>query len=875
MRGHPPRPSRAILSLLRLVSSSEAASAVAGDILEELNERRTNRLTPLWTTLWLNWRLLEAVMAFVWTATPRALRSAGYTVRDAARALRRAPAHALFILLILAVGICTATVTFSVVDAVVLAPLPFDHAEDIVQVSGRNRSLPGQTSLAPEEFWAIHDRVTGFDSLASARHWTTPVRVTSGDATEELTAMHSTAELFRVLRLEPLMGRVWTTEDERQGDLHVALISFAFWQRRFGGDPGVLGRGLRIEDAPYRVVGVLPASAGRSETIGWTNDVWIPQVPPREGTPNGVSRSIFAIGRIRDGVSLAQLTAEVQSVVVPLAAAKPYAYTDWRPEVRRWREALAGTARGWMLLVLAAVALVLLIACVNAANVMLIRSAERSRELAVRASLGASRRQLAMGLLAESVLLSIAASICALIFAGWGIGAARTALPGDIFRAATISLNGRVFAASILAALVTGVLFGMVPAWQASRLSITTLLKDAGTTATAGRRRWHSTLLIVEVACVAVLLVASTLFVASFIRVMRVDLGVDRSNLLALTPHTEFSGTVADVESRLRQIPGVADVAVVTRSSLPLAGWAFGGAFSNTRILPVDGVAGQAPVNVVMYRVTPNYFAVAGMNFRRGSTWPAAPARESPAVVLDELAARALFGDRDPVGLRVRGDDPKRLGEFTVVGVVPSVRASGPERDAQPTAYLANVPSTTRRSASLFVRTSRPADELVPVVETALAPMAPLGAPPYVHTVDQAVRNMTETRRFNARLMSSFAVIAILIGAAGIYAVMASVVAQRTREIGVRIALGATAGDIRRGVLAQAAGHLLLGLTVGLLAAWWISRAFGALLFEVRPSDLSVYVIVTLTLLTVGLIAASVPARRAARVDPIVSLRST
>jgi predicted permease len=696
--------------------------------------------------------------------------------------------------------------------------------------------------------------------------------VNAGGTTEELAVMNSTAEVFRVLRLKPLIGRVWTAGDESRGDVHVAVISFDFWQRRFGGEPAVLGRTLRVDDGVYRIVGVLPAGADLPAAAGWSSDVWIPRVPDRAGTPNGVSRNIFAIGRIRDGVSLEQLTAEVQSAVAPLAAAKAYAYADWRPDVTRWHDALVVDVRGWMLLALGAVALVVLIGCVNAANVMLIRSAERARELAVRASLGASRRQIAMSLVAESLMLSMAATVCGLLFAVWGVGAAKAALPAGILRVEAIGLNTRVFAASILAALVTGLLFGTIPAWQASRVSVVTLLKDGGTNVTSGRRAWRSVLLVSEVACISVLLVVSTLFVASFIRVMRVDLGVDRTNLLAVAPSAPFNGTVDEVQIRLKQIPAVVDVAVVTSSSLPIVGAAFSGGYADSKLRRTDGDTGLAPVEVRLYRVTPNYFVVTGMPFRRGSTWTAAAAESTP-VVLDELAARGLFGDRDPVGLHVRGDDLKSV--FTVVGVVRFVRASGPEREALPSAYLPILPNATRRYASLFVRTSRPPDGLVSTVEAALGPLAPSGGARYVYLVDEAVRRMTATRRFNATLMSAFALFAMLIGGAGIYAVMASVVAQRTREIGVRIALGATTRNIHRDVMAQAGRHLALGLAVGLPAAWWISRGFGALFFQVRPTDLSIYIIVAVILAGIGLIAAVVPARRAARVDPIVSLRAT
>ena len=857
-----PRLSRAIIWLLRQVSSAHAANAAVGDILEELEERRAAGQSPRWPTLWLNFQILGSVAASFATVAPRVVRSVDHTLRDAARALRRAPAHALFILLILGLGIAAATVTFSVVDAVVLRPLPFDRSEELVILNPRD--LRGPTALTPQEFWTIHDRVAGFESVALRFTWFAEP-VTARGVTEELSVRQSTAETFRVLRLHALVGHLWTADEETR-DPHVAVVGYGFWQRRFGGDPAVLGQWVRIRDTDYRIVGVVSnaAEARRAPAA-----LWVPRVPDRAGAAT-TSRTVRGVvGRIRPGVSVPQLTAEIQSAITPLADASSQGL---RVEVQRWLDAEASDVRGWMLLVLGSVMLVVLIACVNAANMLLTRSSERARELAVRASLGASRRQLALTLLAESVMLSLGAALCALIFAGWGVGAAKAVLPPAL-RADTISLNGRVFTASILAALVTGILFGLVPAWESSRVSIVTLLKDAGTTVTAGRRAWRSGFLIAEVACIAVLLVVSTLFIASFIRASTLDLGFDRSNLLAVSPRFEFNGTVDEVESRLRQVPAVVDVAVVTYTSLPLVAPAFGGAYGDTKIRTADDDAGHAAVEVMVYRVTPNYFDVTGMSFRRGSTWSAATARESPPVVLDEIAARRLFGDRDPIGRPVACDDPK--GVFSVVGVVPYVYSRGPENRVRPAAYLAITPNAARRFAGLFVRTSAPPDELVGVIETALRPLAPSRRFPYVYVVDEALSRLTAARRFNAILMSLFALFAIVIGAAGIYAVMASVVAQQTREFGVRVALGATAADIRHGVLVQAGRHLLLGLAVGLPAAWGISRSFGALLFQVRPSDLSIYVIVAVTLTMVGLIAAVVPARRASRVDPIVSLRAT
>jgi predicted permease len=870
------RPVRAIAWLLSRVSSTCAAQAAIGDILEELAERRSAGRPPRWAALWLNLRILAAAGAAARAAAPRVARSAGHVVRDATRALRRSPGHAVFIFLVLAMAIAAATVTFSVVDAVVFKPLPFDHPDRLVLIGGRD--LRGPTPLRTEQFWPVHDGVPAFEHMAALLRSTDRVPVTVDRVTEQMTVMRSTAELFDVLRLAPAAGRIWSREEESRRD-HVAVIAYRFWQRRWSGDPGVLGRVLQVDKDTYRIVGVLPASADAAQTIGWSHEVWLPYVPDRVVTDRS-STFASAIGRLREGATPALAQAQMTRAVGQVDAAKPAAYAGWQPEVTRWEDALVARVSGWMLLALGAVALVVLIGCVNAANVMLARSLGRARELAVRASLGASRRQLAASLLTESLLLSLAATAAALLFAAWGVGAAKTALPAGIFRADAIALNGRVLAVSILAAVATGLLFGTVPAWLASRVSIVTLLKDAGATATSARRGWRSGLLVAQIACISVLLVASALFVGSFIGAMRIDLGVDRSALLAVSPRMAFKVPVDDVQTRLRQVRGVADVAVVTYTSLPLVAPAFGGAYGDVNVQPVGG--GGAPVAVLVYRVTPNYFDVTGMRFTRGSVWSTSPAADPLPAVLDERAAQRLFGARDPLGQQLSSDFPddqnyykERKAIFTVVGVVPYVYSRGPEEDAKPAVYLPIVPRPSRVYASLFARTTTPAITLVPSVEHALAPVAGAGETSLVHAADEAFYRLTATRRFTAALMTLFALFAMAIGAAGIYGVMASIVAQRTREIGVRIALGATGGDISRGVVGQVARYLVAGLAAGLPVAWWCARGFGALFFQVGPTDVSVYLTVAVLLGLVALAAAVAPARRAARVDPVVSLRAS
>jgi predicted permease len=445
-------------------------------------------------------------------------------------------------------------------------------------------------------------------------------------------------------------------------------------------------------------------------------------------------------------------------------------------------------------------------------------------------------------------------------------------MPANVPRVSVMSVDGRVFTAAALAAIVTGLLFGAIPAWEASRASVVGLLKDGSATATAGRRAWRTIFLVTQVSCVAVLLVLSTLFVGSLIRVATTDLGFDRSNLIAAATITSYAGTVDDVKARLSRIPGVTGVAAVTGSSPPLIGPAFGGAYSQPTLRVADSEGGTT-VKTELYRVSADYFDVAGIPFRRGSAWTAPPSQNWRPIIIEQDVARALFGDQNPLGRVVQGTN--LTGVYTIVGVVPPTFPKGPERTTLPSVFAAIAPNAKPSWVSFLLRTEGPPAALVHSVEAELATVSrPNNSPGSgVRVVDDGYRRLTSTRRFTGTLMGVFAVLQMLIGLAGIYAVTSSVVAQRTREFGVRIALGATAADIRRGVLGRAVRHVLYGLAIGLPAAWAISRGFGALFYKVQPTDVSVYLFVASVILGAGLLAAVVPARRAARVDPIVSLR--
>ena len=541
------------------------------------------------------------------------------------------------VVLILTSAIAAATVTFSVVDAVVLRSLPFEDSDRLVIV-GPHRPYIRVHSAA--DFGAWRDRADTFTALA-ATYVGPMAHVPSDTGVKYVRAWHATASLFDVLRVRPVVGRVFTAEHEVEGRNAVAVIGYRLWQREFGGDPGVVGRSIwlanprRYEEPAslVEIVGVVPSVF----TADIQPDVWIPYT----GTETR-GRYLRVVGRLRDGVTMQQAQAQLEGITASLAAANgSILRADWRPVLVSFYDTLVDDVRGWMLLVLWAAGLVMLVACVNVANLLLAQSAHRSREFAIRASLGASPGQLVASLLAESLMLSLAAAAFGILVAHWGVGLAAAALPGGIPRAGDIAIDFRVLAVAVSSAVAAGVFFGVVPAWHAARTQPGTLLTRGAPMLTPGHGRWRGAFIVAEVALVGALLVVSTLFVASFVRVVRADLGFARSDV-ATFELDGYGGSAAIVDA-LRGTPGVASVAELTGSP-PLVMSAYGGSQASTRLqgVPTNGVT----ITPTMYRVSPEYFATVGIRLARGRTFTEADALE-PVAIIDELAARVLFRRRN------------------------------------------------------------------------------------------------------------------------------------------------------------------------------------------------------------------------------------
>ena len=790
--------------------------------------------------------------------------------REAWRSLRAARSASAFALLILTAGIAAATTTFSVVDAIIFRSLPFENSDQIVIVG------PPDRTYSLEDYAAWRDRSDVFLAIA-ASNVGPMAHVPTETGPAYVRAWETSASLFDVLRVRPVLGRVFTSNNEIQGQHLVAVIAHEVWQRNFGGDPRIIGRSIRIGDRQrseqpagvLEIIGVMPKGFTYPLHKGHPQ-VWIPLVVK---TSTGSQRQYGAevIGRIRGDVKLPEAQAQVDGIHAAVAAAEGRPRRDdRRPVVVPLHESLVEHVRDWMLLVLWAVTFVMLVACFNVANLMLTQTSRRRRELAIRASLGATPRQLATALVVEGLMLSLAASVMGIAFAWWGLGATTAALPAGIPRVEDIAIDWRVILVTLTAAIVTTVIFTIVPVRQAVRLRLGDALSYGAMTAAQRMTGWGAAVIITEVSFVSALLVVSTLFVGSFIRLVRTDLGFARSDVVTFQLES-FQGNAAPVIEAVATTPGVVSVAELSGAP-PLIQDAYGGSETRMSIRAAgsgdDGVA----VAATTYEVTPAYFETAGIQVVRGRTFADSDVPHSVAII-DELAARVLFaGGRDPLGARISFGASR--APLTVVGIVRTVSPHGPERESGTQLYLPRRPGTASAS-QVLVRTSGRASSVVPALRASLARVLPPGTPPpEVRSLQDAFRVLSAGRRANATIMSVFGIVVLLIGAGGVYSVMASSVAQQQYELGVRIALGATGARIARAVLTRAAVYLVVGLVAGSLLGRAVAALFASLLFQVQPGDLSIYAAVAALLLSSGLAAAGLPALRAARTDPILALRA-
>jgi putative ABC transport system permease protein len=787
-----------------------------------------------------------------------------------ARLLVKQPGFTAIAVVTLALGIGANTAIFSVVNGVLLRPLPFAEPGRLVWMWGTIRGGGSRASVAPLDFLDYRAQNSTFEQFAAAFS-PAPLNLTGGGEPERLTGALVTGDYFQTLGVKAALGQTLLPENEQAGRDQVVVLSHGLWQRRFGGDPKVIGNSLTLSGKSYSVVGVMPPGF----SFPATTEVWLPlNFAASAELRQRKAHFLRPVGRLKAGVTIEQAQADIDAIARRLEAQYPDSNTGWGLRLTPLRDEIVGDIRPTLLVLFAAVGCVLLIACANVANLLLVRAAARQKEIAVRAALGAGRGRIVRQALTESLLLALLGAGAGLLLAWWGVDFLVRLGADNLPPTARVSLDLSVLAFTLGLAVLTGVLFGLAPALQALKVNLNETLKEGGrSTGGLHRNRTRHALVVVQVAAAVVLLIGAGLLLRSFARLQQVDPGFDAHGVLTMRivlPHQQYdtpaksAAFFARLESELAALPGVEAVGLV--SELPLSGQRNDAPFS---------VVGRPPVRedqrlgADFRSVNQHYFAALRVPLLRGRNFTAQEVSQSaPVVIVSERLVRAAFPNEDPVGRRVAlgFDDVPR----EIVGVVGDLNHRGLDAPQAATIYL---PRLSVGRTNLVIRAaSDPAAVAAAVRQRvrALDPNLPLGG---VRPMAEFVGESVAAPRYRTLLVGLFAGVALLLAGVGIYGVMSYAVAQRTHEVGVRMALGAQIGDVMRLVIGQGVKLAFAGVAVGLVTAVALTRLMRALLFGVGATDPLTFVAVALLLAFVALLACYVPARRAARVDPMVALR--
>jgi putative ABC transport system permease protein len=810
-------------------------------------------------------------------------------LRYGARMLRRNPGFAAVAILTLAIGIGANIVIFSVVNGILLKPLPFPDSQSVVTIweTFANRNVTRGTASAAEYLdWRDMNHV--FQELSASRALS--FSITGGGDPERVWGSQVSGNFFRMLRVAPVIGRDFTSEDEQIGHEQVVLLSYGLWQRRFGGDSGILGKTILLDEKPFTVIGVLPRSFSLYGTLP-DFELWKPFAFNR-ALLDREDHELVIFARLKDGVPISQANAEMITIQEELK--KQYPGFDQKNGIRviGFHDELVSTLRPGLLLLLAAVAFVLLIACANVANLMLARAAVREREIALRISLGAGRRRIFRQLLTESALLSLIGAAFGILIACGGIHIVREAVISGqgsrIPHPEWIAIDSTVLGFTILIAVATGILFGFAPAIQISRSALFESLKEGSRGSTAGRHSQlaRSVLVVSEVAFSLLLLVGAGLLVRSFARMLAEPLGFEPENLLTgqmLLPDAHYadgqhiSSFYHAVIERVNAIPGVSSASAA--NFLPLTRWnAFCDFDIAGRATPPSGEHFTGLYRVADWR----YLQTMGVPVKEGRGFTASDGPDSQGVALvNETLTRRYWPNTDPVGQQIRlvfsatrtpWEPIPHQGWLTIVGVVGDVRDWAWSEPKSGQLYLPDTQNPSRLM-SLVVRSSGDRTQLTAAVRRAIESVDPDQPLTDVKTMEEYLAVAFSQRRLNMSLLVFFAIVAALLAAIGIYGVMGYAVTQRSHEIGIRMALGAEPSDVLRMIVGDGMKLALLGLVIGITASLLLMKYLESQLYGVKARDPLTFIGVAAGLALVALAACYFPARRATKVDPLVALR--
>ena len=819
-------------------------------------------------------------------------------LRHGLRMLSKSPGFTIVAVLTLALGIGANTAIFSVVNGVLLRPLSYRDAPALVNIWGKfaKQGIP-QNWISEPEYWDLLDHNESFSQIA-AYALGGGGNLTRVDARPvQVSAANATADALPLLGVAPILGRGFTPEEDQPGRSHVVLLSYALWQSQFGGDPNIVNKSIQLDAVSYTVVGVLP----KQFSLGGKQDLWTPLEIDRAKPQNRGSHFMHVIARLKPGVDSAQASVALSRFAGDLRRAYPNNYgrdpEDFGIYLVPVKEQLVGGLRPALFVLLGAVSFVLLIACANVANLLLAHASSREQELAVRATLGAGRARLVRQLLTESLLLALAGGLLGLLLAYWGVGALRLLVPAKTPRIDEVGLDPAVLAFTFCVSVLTGLFFGLAPAWHVARTDLRELLNKVGRGSSASRasRRLRAALVVSELGLAVLLLVGAGLLIRSFSRLLEVSPGFQTQHLLTLrvslpdkvypdgAPVQNF---FAQFMARVSALPGVQAAGAV--SQMPLTESYTSGSvyFEDTSIpdLPKLPQFGNVPYMEIDQRsATPGYFQAMHIPLVRGRLLNSADDASAPLVaVVDTDFARRFWPNGDAVGRRVAVDavpdvKPQTPRWRTIVGVVGHVKHYSLDVEGREQIYLPHTQPLfgvySPRDMTLAVRTSLDPTSVTSAVRDQVFAMDK-DLPLYnIATMDQLISDSVAQPRLNLSLLVAFAVLALTLAAVGVYGVMAYAVTQRTQEFGIRMTLGAGRSDVLRQVFFEGGRLAALGLALGLIAALALTRLMASLLFGVKPADPLTLGAAAALLVFVAFAACYIPARRATRVDPIVALR--
>ena len=791
--------------------------------------------------------------------------------RFSLRSLLKRPGFTAIALLALALGIGANTAIFSLVNAVILQPLPYRDPDRLISVYGtRNRSTQG--SVGPTDFLDYRSQNKTFEQFAASGSMMLPMNLTGSGEPERLNASIITGNYFDTFGVRPALGRGFSLENEKTGQDHVTVLSHAFWQTRFGGDPNIVNKTINLDGKAYEVLGVMPAEV----VLPQPAQLWVPinfDADPEMKMRN--ARFLRGIGRLKEGVTLDQAQTDTDLIAAQLEQQYPDSNTGWSLRLIPLREILVGGSRTMLFILFGAVGFVLLIACANVANLLLVRAAARQKEIAMRTALGASRLRIIRQMITESLLLAIFGGALGALLAVAGVKLLVSLGEDNIPRTANVKIDATVLAFTLLISLATGLLFGLAPAIRTMKENLVDALKDGirgGSEATV-KNRTRSLLVVFESAIAVMLLIAAGLLIRSLVALQNVDPGFDPNNVLTLRvdlPRQKYntpekaSNFFEQLETRVAGLPGVEAVGLIT--DLPLSGEA--------RDMPyrVEGRPATSDIAFVDFRrVNKNYFSAMRIPLRRGRNFTEQEVRQSDkAIVVSQAFVDSVFPNEEALGKRLIIWSGIRNEPYEIIGIVGDTRYQSLQGEPSATMY---VPTRELLFVNLVIRTQGDPLSLVGGVRkevNALDPDQPIAA---IRPMTEWVAMSAAGARYRTTLLGLFALLAMILAATGIYGVMSYSVAQRTQEIGVRMALGARPLDVLKLVVRQGMMLVLIGVIVGLAGALALTRVMSSLLFGVTERDPITFVAVAALLIVVAFISCFVPAHRATRVDPLIALR--